>query len=316
MSIYVCKRSAYLLLSKMWEREIVSLPRSGSFKKCTCLASSITETALSLLGREDIALDLLLPDAAWRQKQRGIKWHVWSGPLRKGSFLELDENAFVSSPEFLFLQFAPELSFVGLVELGMELCGTYAFSDYEPGFIQRTAPIATPKSIGRFLDRSKGSYGSRHARNALKWVVGGSASPAETKAFMKLTLSRYHEGFACPAPVLNYRLELPARYSSMIGKAYLVLDMFFPGSKVAIEYDSNKYHVGADRISSDARRRNLLEHMGIKVITLTSDQLNDPWKFESFAQQVLKALGKRFRAPESQLRARDINLYKELGLSS
>lgn len=315
MRVFVCKRSAYLLLSGMQESDIANLPRLGSFKGYASSASCITETPLSLLGREDIELDLLLPDAAKRQKKSGINWHVWSGPLRRGSFIEVSESVCVTSPEFLFLQMAAKLSFRGLVELGMELCGTYSFSSYEPGFVQRAVPISTVKSISRFLDGVKGSYGSRHAREALKWVSEGSASPAETKAFMKLTLSRYRGGFACPAPVLNYRLELPARYSSMIGKAYLVLDMYFPDRKVAIEYDSNMFHVGSERISSDARRRNLLEHMGIKVITLTSDQLNDPWKFEAFVRQVAKATGKRFRAPNNQLRARDINLYKELGIA-
>ena len=316
MNVYLCKRSAYLLLAGMSDEAIASAPRSSKLEGCATSAPDVHETSLSMFGIEDMPLDLMVPDAALRPRKQGVRCHVWSSPLPEGSLLEIGEETYVTSPEATFLQMASELSLVSRIELGIELCGTYAFSPMEPGFVQRSCSISSTKKLRSYVAKSKGSYGVARAREALSWVADGSASPAETKAFMKTRLSRYRGGFGFPAPELNYRLGLSAKNAALIEKPYLVLDMFFPEKKVAIEYDSDRFHVGASRIASDARRRNLLEHMGIRVLTLTNDQLRSSRKFETFMKQLARALNVRFRVPDHQLALRDIDLYGEMGLPS
>ena len=62
---------------------------------------------------------------------------------------------------------------------------------------------------------------------------------------------------------------------------------------MAVEYDSDEYHVGALRIEKDAIRRNALESVGVSMITVSRRQLTDATKMREVSEALSRLLGKR-----------------------
>lgn len=70
---------------------------------------------------------------------------------------------------------------------------------------------------------------------------------------------------------------------------------FWPDAKLALEYDSDMFHTGAEKINRDSARRSSLEAQGIHVVSVTSRQVNNPAELDKLARIVSGKLGKRLR---------------------
>ena len=91
-------------------------------------------------------------------------------------------------------------------------------------------------------------------------------------------------GCGIPHPQLNPRIDLPAHVQRLTGNSVLFPDLFWPDTNIAVEYDSDKWHTGSSRIANDARRRNILVHLGITEICITKRQFNDLIAFDKTAR--------------------------------
>jgi len=249
-----------------------------------------------------------------------VKTHIISQPLVEGCAIDVGKGLYVASPELCLLQMANELPYAKLIELGLEFCGDYAlytqentgeikntfanrdsfYQDihnedpdlYRDGFYYRNQ-LTNLKKLAAFVDRAVGMQGRPRMQSALNHINDGSYSPMETILTIMLTLPYKLGGYKLPMPVLNHRVDLShsARYNT--SRSYLVCDLFWPDARVAVEYDSDRHHTGAERIASDAIRRNTLAAMGIQVITVTRRQLRDINEFEKVARLLAAYLGKR-----------------------
>ena len=76
---------------------------------------------------------------------------------------------------------------------------------------------------------------------------------------------------------------------------FRICDLYWADAKLDIEYDSDFYHVGAEKIAQDANRRNDLESRGITVITDTNKQLLSWKRMDEVACHAAKRIGKRIR---------------------
>ena len=245
-----------------------------------------------------LPLHILLgcPDNRWASNT--MKQHVYSGKVPAGCFVSAKDGLEVSSPEFCFLQMAMQLPLPGLIELGYELCGTYSMltaggpDKYKSGLPERPTLTST-KKISDFVDQMTHFKGHANAVRALRYVLEGSASPMETIVAVLLTLPYRLGGFSLPIPKLNYRIELSKIAKRSANKEYFKCDLFWPDHNVAVEYDSNKYHSGPTQIEEDSKKRNTLDLMGIKVITVTTGQLYHSNEFENVARLIAKRIGKR-----------------------
>ena len=86
-----------------------------------------------------------------------------------------------------------------------------------------------------------------------------------------------------------------ARKSQQLIGSILKCDLLWRSAGVAVEYDSDSFHANAERIERDALRRDLLEHMGIHVLTVTRRRFASLPMMEEFADELRKALGLRRR---------------------
>lgn len=298
-------------------------------------------------------LDIMLGESGGRRVSKKVMQHVYTGPTPEGCFLSIDDSFIVSSPEFCFLQMADELSLIELIELGYELCGTYSLPVFvapasndengipasrpsskhqlpsapdlpaptsQPPFgctmLSGHSPLTTRSRLEAFVARMSRAKGRKLASRAIRYIVDGSASPMETRLTMLLTLPYMLGGYGLPLPEMNSKI-VPARSAKRsASKKYYSCDMFWPAYELAVEYDSNAYHTGSDRIASDSKRRNTLASIGITVITVTNRQLYDIAELEKAVRLIAGNIGRRLQFKNPGFAAAHRKLHKMLLLGA
>jgi len=107
-------------------------------------------------------------------------------------------------------------------------------------------------------------------------------------------------GYNLPKPIMNYEIPLNATEARMAGKHCFRADLFWPEFNLDVEYDSSQFHLEERRMETDAIRRNVLNHKGIRVLSVTRNQMNSMVAFDAIAQQIAQVLGKRIQVNPEQ----------------
>ena len=199
--------------------------------------------------------------------------------LPRGSILLIEPDVCMVSPEMLFLQLAYGADVLDAVQLGFELCGIYSYPFQIQRDFSERAPFVSRRAMDRFLESQEGVPGVGAARRAMRYVVEGSASQMETACAMMLGLPYRLGGLNFPKFTINQKIEISKRLQAEMGRTQCFCDLAWFDRGVVFEYDSNAYHVGAERIAADSDRRNALLRMGYKVVTLTGNQMGDAREF-------------------------------------
>jgi very-short-patch-repair endonuclease len=241
--------------------------------------------------------------------------------LPYNSFALLGSGLFVCSPEFCFQQLARKLTLIETIQLGFELCGSYCLPA-----ITHHAGLKTPASncqyslpeltnvrkLSVFIGCVKSEKGSGQAFNALKYVTNNSGSPMETILVMLLTLPYRLGGYGLPMPELNYQINPVGVTKRRTNTSHYRCDLLWPSVKLAVEYDSEQYHCGAEKIFDDSKHRNLLSSMGYPPIIVTKQQLYDVEEFEKVVRLLAQKLGKQLKHRSSNFQVAHRRLRKEL----
>ena len=241
-------------------------------------------------------LDVLVADASRRRPSSRVRPHVLGAVLRRRWLDEQPDGTYVCGPELCFAQAATGLDDVGLVELGFELCGSYALGvpGVRPaayGLEALTCTRRLARELASMRGNSRLMKGASRALSALRFVSDGSASPRETQQAMMFGLPPRLGGYGLGRPLLNYRLEVTGRAREMTDSPYYVCDAYWPDARLDVEYDSDAFHTGADRIARDTRRRNVLLAMGVTVVTITAAQMRDVHELDRVACVIARCLG-------------------------
>ena len=262
-----------------------------------------------------IPLHVLVGSDNARKVTRSLKCHISSGEYPYGSFAMMPSGLIVSSPELCFLQMASKISFIELVRLGYEFCGSYRL-DKRKGFIGGMPQLTNISKLNSYIQKSTGSHGRKTAIKALRFLIDGSASPMETILTMLLTLPYKLGGYGFPKPQLNYRIEVSDKVTSskikQTSRPTFYCDLYWPDKKIAVEYDSDEYHSGAFRIEKDAIRRNALESVGVRMITVSRRQLTDATKMREISEVLSRLLGKRLKYVEKEFISLNAELMRQL----
>lgn len=231
--------------------------------------------------------------------------------LPEGSVVDAGEGFLVSTPEFCFLQMARRYSVGRLIQLGFELCGTYAVVEDGPAR-QRKAPLTSVAKLKAFLEAAKNVHGREKALRAVRYVLDGSASPMESVLVMLLCLPYKLGGYGLDRPQLNFRVDVPVGKRKLADRSYCKADLCWPGKSICVEYDSDLYHRDLERQESDARRRSTLAALDFLVITVTPGQVMDSGAFNRLAHQLAKLTGKRLRYVDPGFTHTHLELRAEL----
>ena len=245
-------------------------------------------------------VDVLIFDEGSRRRSNSVTCHLWQTKLPKNAFFKV-RGVFVSSPEFTFLQMASKLPIEQLIALGCELCGQYVLLPREvthPGSLdempKRLSPLTNTARIETFLKAAGKARGKEKAIRALKYVVDGSRSPMETMVYMLLCLPVMLGGYGLPKPELNATIPLDDEARVIARRGHCEGDLCWPTAQLDIEYHG-EVHVGSAQMKSDVGRELGIEHMGWRVLTITSPQVFDADQFEVVAKEAAAKIGKRLR---------------------
>lgn len=257
-----------------------------------------------------LPVQALVSEVTARTRTPNIISHVWPD-LPDRSVVAADEGFFVSTPEFCFVQMASRFTVVQLIQLGYELCGTYAV--VHEGLAQkREAPITTVAKLRAFLEANPNMRGCKNARRALSFALDGSASPMESILTMLLCLPYRLGGYGLEWPELNYHIGVPSGMRKMADRSYCKADLCWPAKRLCLEYDSELHHADAERRESDARRRSTLTALDYTVVTVTPGQVMDSGALNRLAHQVAKLTGRRLRYVDPGFTRAHLALHVEL----
>lgn len=257
-------------------------------------------------------IHVLVSSPDLRCRSTAVKSHVCSTPIPEESIVQIGSGLYTLSPEACFVSLGCEYSSTSLMKVGYELCGSYSlFPSHSDGFYARR-PLTNVESIEKCIADLKGIQGAKPAKDALRFVLDGSASPMETNCVLFYYLPLSRGGCSLSKPSLNHRIDLPANARKLTSRNYFVCDSYWESAKLDVEYDSEQEHSERRQRSRDAERRNVLAAMGITVVTLTADQMlafDSAW---ASAQNIAQLLHARIRVDRHSLLDTRRRLHREL----
>ena len=204
---------------------------------------------------------------------------------------------FVVSPELCFVQMCQSLTFIEALELGMELCGTYALRpEGLEDMAQRDYPLIDAEAFRRHVQSWQGINGLTLARKVSKYLITGSASPMETKLYLLLCLPLQYGGYNLGRPELNPKIDLDPAEVEILRYTKIKPDMLWRKQNLIIEYDGRQ-HEEDNQSKYDALRITIFEGKGYTVRRVKRHQLFNPLAFDSFASSTAALLGIRKRPP-------------------
>lgn len=204
------------------------------------------------------------------------------------------------------------MPFQFFVELLFELCGNYRLSnESEDGYIEMP-PATSVSELMRYAAKAQGVRGVNLLERALRYACDNSLSPMETDITATMLFDPRMGGFGLAKPRLNPRFEVSGKDRRALPQSAYLPDLYWAEANVSVEYDSDKHHLGSRKISQDAIRRNGIEHLGTRVITLTWEQARNYYEFERVALLVASALGKRFSPDWERWRKNRVELHRLL----
>ena len=282
-----------------------------------CDGPSISESeALQLANIYGLSLPLHVA-AHTATRKREVSWlktHVLdkqavSMPL----FVRVTSGLWVSCPALTVLQMATSLCRPRLERLLYELCGTFSV-DPRPGrhaLITRP-PLLDIESCYSFLDSLPGVRGTRLFRAALAETIEGSASPPESEMAIILGSSSSIGACHVEGAVMNKRIDLPSFLQPVFEAAFFKPDLYWEKGRVAVEYDSNAYHCGEEKIRQDGRRADALRQMGITLYSVHPWELRDRHFMNALARRIARRTGSRFRPRGKRFDELQTRLFREL----
>lgn len=280
--------------AERWRRGELQPARVTTLADCASSLAEVESIRIPAFDQSQGKLEVLVdsPDKACRSKDHICR--VLLAPPISGMFCKIADRAYVTSPEMTFVQMANRLDFLDLVRLGMEFCGTYAPCPFSNRFDERQ-PVTSRNRLMSFCNRASGTRGAATVRKALRWVVEGSNSPAETALVLYLCLPVRMGGYGFALPDMNPETPLGVRASKMHGYNTMRCDLHWVEAATVIEYDSDQEHLTSQSAARDAGRRNVLGYKDIAVITVRKPMVASPGQFDNVARQLARRLGRRLR---------------------
>lgn len=257
------------------------------------------------------------------------------GPLPPHSLLRLDDQVYMTTPEFFFLKRARRLSIPQALLLAMELCGGYStlysisyqrlvqkridedpvapsavfppnewgldgtqtFCLMENGYVERP-PLTSAAKLGRYLQKAPGNVRRSTARRVVDLIQDGSRSPGETRMYLLACLPQRYGGKRLAVPELNLRIPVTREAARLTRARYYVADMCWPEAKAIAEYDGRVHSDDTRRLYDDERRLALMA-MGYEVLVLDRKSLRDDAKMDAFVTKVAARIGQNLYAPKN-----------------
>lgn len=158
------------------------------------------------------------------------------------------------------------LSYTHLSLIALELCGTYSINPQSHEFEKNLTPATTIKRIKNYIklyEKHNPKFrGKARLYDVLTFIAENSASPMESRLFIKLCGKRKEGFYGCCNLTMNCPVKLSEDAEKIAGQKIVIPDILSKDQKVAIEYNSAQHHESTEQGQKDARRRDALVHDG------------------------------------------------------
>lgn len=260
MKIALTHRSALEALSLLASRsDIGAFPRTSLPSGFRSSANTAEIECLQRAYGLQEPIQALSCETASRRGRGRLERRRFNPTCMTQGFVELEPGVFASSPELCFIQLCDELDVVDAVRLLGWMAGTYSLDcNGNLAHIERES-LLCKESLANAFEQFKGVHGISSAKRAARYAPFRCASPKESEVGALLQLPRELGGCGFPAAVVNLEQTLTPKQQKLLHRRSFKCDFFWPGRRVAVEYDSKGFHSDADRIERDAVRRNALE---------------------------------------------------------
>ncbi|MGI6031902.1 MAG: hypothetical protein ACOX69_00575 [Coriobacteriales bacterium] len=197
-------------------------------------------------------VDIAVPSGAPRLYLSIARCSTYGSGLPKRSFVDLGSGLFMSSPELLFVELAPELSLPEHLMLGLELCGGFSRDPDNPIEGDCTfdvQPVTSRERISAFIERCGRLKGVGPARRTLALLADNAWSPTEAAVAVMISLPLEEYGYELGRCVLNPRFSTPKHLQRAAVRESRVPDILIEGTSVGINYDG-AVHFDLDSVVS------------------------------------------------------------------
>ncbi len=266
-------------------------------------------------------------------------------PVRQGDVIMLDRGLYLLSPELLYLQLSRGMDVAQLWMLASELTARYGLdtraevsrqhihrasaahskrfeeADCSPSVSEQAdgasnslferAPLTTPEAL-RTVVESAGHGPRSLSHRVASLVLGGARSPKEAQLAALLALPRRLGGRGISGMELNHVFELPRQAQVIAGRRAVEGDLYIPGIRRNIEYDSEQHHSDSEQRDRDIRKANALRAIGVDVRTVTRTQLYTWNVFNALADSLARGTVDRARPVTASLKTLQYELWHNL----
>ncbi len=292
----------------------------------TPLLRSIDFEELESLGLTDSnceqKLDVLVARSENRRISSRFTCHLISRGLPKESLFRISPKIYCVSPALAIAQRSCTKTLAETLMLLLELSGSYSLNhsmgseDSEHSVHYHCEPAISSASLTTCSKWAKSS--NYHIfREAASFTAEGSASPMESLVYTVLGLPIRYGGFGCArlpkgGMLLNHRIDFDQAARQMSGQMpYAICDCYIPSAKIDLEYNG-LYHEQQNARIHDGNRNNGLKSMGIAVLVINKELVQNLDALEAVASLAYKNAGKRLRYQINGYRNLQRTLLNEL----
>lgn len=211
-------------------------------------------------------LHILVKSKTKQHSSKRFKHHLQQQSLPKNSFINISNGIQCARAELMMIQLASCLSFEKLSLLVLEFCGSFAINSTTGTFDKDLLPETNIKTIKKYVDEFKTlnphAHGLKKITEVLDVCDNGSASPMESRLFIKLAGPTKYGMYGCKSLKFNNTINLSKKAAKIAGQSTIKPDICNTRYKVAIEYDSAQFHTETLQNQTDKRRRDALANDG------------------------------------------------------
>ena len=129
---------------------------------------------------------------------------------------------------------------------------------------------------------------------------------------MLLCLPTRYGGGGLPKPVLNMPIDVSPQTNITWRNDLRWTDIGWKDARLGVEYDSNEFHSGSEKIAKDAERRILLMAAGYEIIVVTNDQFKRLREIQRVIAVIYRLLGLRQRCRTEGYLLKQQNLHRDI----
>lgn len=287
----------------------------------THLAGSLLHVARTSLATGPGALHCVVSERRGRENYAATACHLCSGPYPEGSFCRVDDGLLVAGVPLTLLQLSGGLGDVALLELLSEFLGYFVPDGASPTGLRHSPPLVTVREIRDWLgaarrlrarDGLRMPRGSGRLLSLLDLAVERAASPGEMRASTLLSLPVERGGYGLPPARLNVITRLPDEVARAYGASAYVCDLTWEEHRLMAEYRGEEVHKQPGARLSDARKGNVLGHLGYEVLVIDKYQLGNVRLMDELARIAADRMGLEPPATDGPVLPARLALRREL----